>query len=64
MQPAVPEPVEPAPPFPTSLCHRCAHQRDVKTASSWFLRCVKLESKYPPQPVRACPMFEPRRSDC
>lgn len=47
-------------PFPTSLCHRCAHKRDVKSARAWFLRCVELESKYAPQPVRACPLFEPR----
>ncbi|MER2560047.1 MAG: hypothetical protein ABTQ32_04965 [Myxococcaceae bacterium] len=49
---------EPARPFPTSQCHACAHRRDVKTPRSWFLRCAVLESKYPPQPVRACPAFE------
>jgi hypothetical protein len=48
----------PARPFPTSLCHQCVHKRDVQTARSWFLRCVKLEMKYAPQPVRACAMFE------
>ncbi|MCA2977594.1 MAG: hypothetical protein INH41_02990 [Myxococcaceae bacterium] len=47
------------PPFPTSLCYRCAHKRDVRTARAWFLRCVVLEAKYAPQPVRACPRFEP-----
>ncbi|MBM4783603.1 MAG: hypothetical protein GQE15_38505 [Archangiaceae bacterium] len=49
---------EPPKPFPSSECHGCAHRRDVKTARSWFLRCVVLETKYPPQPVRACPSFE------
>ena len=52
------EPVAPSPPFPTSLCHGCVHKRDVKSARSWFLRCVELETKYAPQPVRACPLFE------
>ncbi|MBL8920473.1 MAG: hypothetical protein JNJ54_16535 [Myxococcaceae bacterium] len=54
--------LRPAPddrPFPQSLCHRCAHKRDVKTDRSWFLRCAALEVKYAPQPVRACPRFEP-----
>jgi hypothetical protein len=36
------------------------HKRDVKSARSWFLRCVALETKYAPQPVRACLLFEPR----
>lgn len=50
------------PPFPSSLCHRCAHKRDVKTPRAWFLRCLVLESKYPPQPVATCPRFEPATS--
>jgi hypothetical protein len=45
------------PPFPGSLCHRCEHKRDVKSARAWFLRCVKLEAKYAPQPVRVCAAF-------
>jgi len=54
---------EVAPPFPESLCHRCEHKRDVKSARAWFLRCVKLEAKYAPQPVRACAAFSDRGSE-
>lgn len=45
-------------PFRESLCHRCQHLRLVKTARSTFLRCAVLPNKYPPQPVRSCPVFE------
>jgi hypothetical protein len=43
-----------------SLCHRCMHKRDVKAARSWFLLCLKAQTKYVPQPVRTCPLFEPK----
>ncbi len=45
-------------PFPESLCHRCAAPpRYVKTASTIFILCPLLPNKYPPQPVRSCPLF-------
>lgn len=48
-------------PFPTSLCHRCAAPpRYVHTRSSTFILCPLLPQKYPPQPVRSCPLFRPR----
>jgi len=48
-------------PFPESLCHRCAAPpRYVETAASTFILCPILPDKYPPQPVRVCPMFRPR----
>ena len=48
-------------PFPESLCHRCAAPpRYVRTARSVFVLCPVLPTKYPPQPVRACPHFRPR----
>ncbi len=47
-------------PFPQSLCHGCAAPvRYVRTATSLFLRCPLLPNKYPPQPVRACPLYRP-----
>lgn len=47
-------------PFPESLCHRCAAPpRYVRSASSTFICCPIMPNKYPPQPVRACPMFVP-----
>ena len=49
------------PPFPTSLCHRCAAPpRYVKTASSTFILCPVLPAKYLPQPVVRCAAFRPR----
>jgi hypothetical protein len=52
------------PPFPTSLCHACAHKRDVVAARSTFLRCAEgRPPKYPPQPVTRCPSFAPRESE-
>jgi hypothetical protein len=49
-------------PFPESLCHRCAAPpRYVKSATSVFILCPLLPNKYPPQPVRSCPLFTPRK---
>lgn len=49
-------------PFPTSLCHRCdAPPRYVRTATSTFLLCPRLPTKYPPQPVLRCPAFRPAK---
>jgi hypothetical protein len=51
-------------PFPESLCHRCAAPaRYVRTASSTFILCPLLPEKYPPQPVRSCPLFRPRAGE-
>ena len=48
-------------PFPDSLCHRCAAPpRYVRSATSVFILCPLLPGKYPPQPVRQCPLFRPR----
>lgn len=48
-------------PFPDSLCHRCAAPpRYVRSATSFFILCPLLPDKYPPQPVRQCPLFKPR----
>jgi hypothetical protein len=48
-------------PFPDSICHGCAAPpRYVKTRTSVFILCPWLPNKYPPQPVRVCPMFKPR----
>lgn len=47
-------------PFPDSTCHRCAHLRVVGAARSTFLRCEEgRPPKYPAQPVRTCPFFQP-----
>lgn len=47
-------------PFPESLCHGCAAPaRYVATASSTFILCPVLPTKYPRQPVRECPAFRP-----
>jgi hypothetical protein len=47
-------------PFPESLCHSCAAPpRYVTTDTSTFIMCPLLPKKYPPQPVRQCPMFKP-----
>jgi len=51
----------PKPPFPDSLCHRCAAPpRYVRTTQSVFILCPLLPSKYPPQPVVRCALFTPR----
>ncbi len=48
-------------PFSESLCHRCAAPpRYVPTATSTFVLCPLPPRKYPPQPVRACPLFKRR----
>ena len=47
----------PPPPFPESLCHRCAGRRYVPARASTFVMCTVLEVKYPRQPVLACPAF-------
>jgi hypothetical protein len=47
-------------PYPESLCHRCAAPpRYVETKTSTFIFCPLLPNKYPPQPVRECPLFKP-----
>jgi hypothetical protein len=52
------------PPFPESLCHRCAAPpRYVRTGRSTFILCPLMPGKYPPQPVRTCPLFHERPSD-
>lgn len=48
------------PPFPESLCHRCAAPaRYVETATSVFVRCPLVPDKYPRQPVTACALYRP-----
>jgi len=49
------------PPFPDSLCQRCAHLRIVRSGrGSTFLMCQEPSlPKYAPQPVRACRGFAP-----
>jgi hypothetical protein len=48
-------------PFPESLCHRCAAPpRYVRGRAAPYIFCPLLPEKYPPQPVRACPLFRPR----
>jgi hypothetical protein len=56
------EETPPAPlPFPDSLCHRCAAPpRYIQAARSVFIFCPRLPQRYPPQPVRACHLFEPK----
>jgi len=51
--------LKPALPFPDSLCHRCANRRVVETKTSTFVMCTALATKYPRQPVLACPAFKP-----
>ena len=48
------------PPFPTSLCHRCAFVRLVTSGKgATFLMCQEPSlPKYGPQPVRSCPKFQ------
>ena len=45
-------------PFPTSLCHRCEHNKYVPGKQSVFLMCRARPEKYLPQPVRVCPVFQ------
>ena len=49
------------PPFPGSLCHRCANLRLVESGKgSVFLMCRHPQlPKYPPQPVGRCEGFTP-----
>lgn len=48
------------PPFPESLCHRCAAPpRYVRTAQSVFVLCPLVAEKYPRQPVLRCALFRP-----
>lgn len=61
-------PKVPAPrslPWPDSLCHRCAAPPRYVTSrkggkESTYILCPLLPGKYPPQPVRHCPLFRPR----
>ena len=46
--------------FPESLCHRCANSRTITTKTSTFLMCTALPTKYPRQPILACPALQPR----
>lgn len=49
------------PPFPESLCHRCAAPpRYVRAARSVFIQCPLVPEKYPRQPVLRCALFRPR----
>jgi len=41
------------------MCHRCANRRIVETKTSTFVMCTALATKYPRQPVLACPAFKP-----
>jgi hypothetical protein len=51
------------PPYPESLCHRCAGRRYVPARASTFVMCTVLDLKYPRQPVLACPAFRARERD-
>jgi hypothetical protein len=56
--------VDDAPPFPDSLCHRCAAPpRYVRSARSVFILCPLLPEKYPRQPVLQCALFVARDAD-
>jgi len=59
---AVPDEPEAELPFPSSLCHRCAAPpRYIRSSKgSVFIMCPLLPNKYPPQPVRSCPLFRPQ----
>lgn len=52
-------------PFPDSLCHRCAAPPRYITSGrgSVFIMCPLLPNKYPPQPVRSCALFVPRKEE-
>ena len=47
----------PSKPFAQSLCWSCRAHRTVEGARTTFLMCTALPTKYPPQPVRACPAY-------
>ena len=47
-------------PYPTSLCATCVGERLVAAARSTFVRCARLPTKYPPQPVSSCDAYELR----
>lgn len=48
-------------PFPDSLCHACAAlPRYIRTKRSTFIYCPVFK-RYPPQPVRACEKFVPKK---
>ena len=47
------------PPYPNSLCHRCAARRYVKGRVTLFVLCTAMPEKYPPQPVIRCESFRP-----
>ena len=51
------------PPYPESLCHRCAGRRYVPARAATFVMCTVLDVKYPRQPVLACPAFRARGRD-
>jgi hypothetical protein len=53
------QPKVPDPPFPESLCHRCAARRYVHGRATLFVMCTALPKKYPPQPVIRCEAFRP-----
>jgi hypothetical protein len=47
---------------PASLCHSCSFKRDVHgRLGQHYLLCRNdaIEAKYPPQPVLACPGYQP-----
>jgi hypothetical protein len=52
-------------PFPDSLCHRCRWLRLTgNKRGSVFMQCTEPTlPRYGPQPVRACPRFEPGAPD-
>ena len=54
-------PKVPDPPYPDSLCHRCAARRYVKGRATTFFLCTALPEKYPPQPVLECKAFRPEK---
>ena len=47
------------PPYPESLCHRCAARRYVKGRVTVFVMCTALPEKYPAQQVVRCEAFRP-----
>jgi hypothetical protein len=62
--PLRPAPAVGQPPFPESLCHRCAAPpRYVRTATSVFIWCPLVPDHYPRQPVLACPLYRPKSDD-
>ncbi len=50
-------PKVPSPPYPASICHRCAAHRYVMGRATLFVRCTALPRKYPSQPVLQCRAF-------